>query len=71
MSRVDVASLLIAVAGALAIAAVVAGVGYLLGAPAGMLGALTSAVVSASVALIYARRKRARAAENAAPTRVD
>jgi hypothetical protein len=71
MSRVDVASLLIAIAGALAIAAVVAGVGYLLGAPAGVLGALTSAVVSASVGLIYTRRQRAKAAEGSAPSGAD
>ena len=71
MSRVDVASLLIAVAGALAIAAVVAGVGYLLGAPAGLLGALTGAVVSAGVSLIYSRRQRARASEGSARTGVD
>jgi hypothetical protein len=61
-ARVDVIGLLIAVAGALAIGLGVAGIGYLLGAPAGMLGALTSAIVSGGVMLLYGRRQRRRAA---------
>jgi hypothetical protein len=61
-ARVDVIGLLLAIAGALAIGLGVAGVGYLLGAPAGMLGTLTSAIVSGCVLLLYGRRQRRRAA---------
>jgi uncharacterized MnhB-related membrane protein len=59
-ARVDVIGLLIAVAGALAIGACAAGIGYLLGAPAKVLGALTEAVVGLSVVTIFVARQRRR-----------
>ena len=59
-TRVDVPGLIIAVVSAVAIGLSVAGIGYLLGAPAGLLGTLTSGVVSGCVLLIYTRRQRRR-----------
>ena len=60
--RFDVVGLVIAVAGALAIGACAAGISYLLGAPAKVVGALTEAMIGLSVPTIYMRRQRRRSA---------
>ena len=61
-AKVDVVGLIIAIVGAVAFALLVSWIGYLLGVPTGILGALTTALVAALVVLIYTRRQRRRAA---------
>jgi hypothetical protein len=61
-SRVDVVAILIAVVVALAAGFAVAGIGYLLGAPAAILGAITGSIISLGVEVVYLRRQRRRTA---------
>ena len=65
-SRVDLPGLAIAVVVALAAGFTAAGIAYLLGAPAALIGAITGSIVSVGVEVVYLRRHRRRQARERA-----